>query len=242
MGPMGDRELLDLMKAAEKEDKAMNALNQQFNLPFTGVGSMHKGPDFYATQIGNDAYRVNVNSSDPFSLSPQMMPDGRIQMSHGLSSGQEHVVDAPTMRKIIDMEHLPEFGLYRMTDEEKEELEEMKTMMAKWKRREQLSKFKNLPTHLRQEIVDEAIIKEKAVDIVREIPDTAYPDYERFQELKQKQGLHNNIFGGLHMDTIRPNYNHSGFVFKYAPIINEFSSDELQEAHSEASLEEELSD
>lgn len=227
----------EAVKIAASKREAMEANNRLHNFPFS-PGELYKGSDFNVQQVDVDVYQLFVE--DPYS-----MLYGVVAASPSFGSPQPtgyhtrtHMVDATTLRRIIDGDSFPEYGLYRMTDKEKEELKGIEAEMDKWKIMQKINKFKALPTHIRQDIVDEAILRDLSFDIDKEEDISKFPDYKRFRELKEKRrpeiqfdSMHRVRHGGS-----------DSFIFKYGPVLAKFSTEELMEAHAEASLEDEIAD
>lgn len=233
--------LKELVKQANMSNPNMNVANIQYSLPFTGIGSEHGGQDFTARQAGEDSYEVRVNDPfSPFGGNMNLTSNGML-IPTGTGAGYcQHMVDAATMRRIIDGEHLPHLGLHRMSDKEKDELKGLEAELNKWKRLEKLRKFKSLPSHIRQAIVDEAILKDLMGDMDEGVDENKFPDYDRVKDLRSKQKpnfLRNAQFRGHNV-----NIHDHQHMFKYGFILEKFTTDELMEAHAEASLEDEIAD
>ena len=207
----------------KKSHADQNSANITYSLPFYGVGSTHQGQDYKAMQVSEDCYRViptAMGIMNPFGSSE---PDG-------------YIVDAATMKQILDGHHMPQYNLYRITDEERKELSDLEKELKNWRIQEQLKDFKNLPAHLRQEIVDEAILKNLMGSFEEEIDENNFISIKRIKDLRAKQ-YPDMFFGRAMPDTGHGNYN-----FKYWPILNKFTTEQLQQAHADASLEDELAE
>lgn len=199
-------------------------LNARFNLPFEGVrGSKHEMKDCIIIEIDYDQYELGVK--DNFSISP-----GNI--------AQMIVIDAATVKAIIDGAHRPDLGLYRPTEEDRKELQNLKDEFSRWKKNKKLESFKSLPAHLRQEIVDEAILRDLMTSNRNEPLNQEFDGWKRMTELEEKFGpnyLRPRAF-------IRPESDYMTHEYKYIQIIENFTLQELTNAHAEASLEDELKD
>lgn len=131
-----------------------------------------------------------------------------------------------------------------LTSKETDELNQLESEIKHWKHRKQLDKFRKLPANIRQEIVDEALLKDLLTDYEHNtIDETQFDNYERLAELRNKDNY--NPWGNAKMG----GHYHHGYSeeryqvhhWKYSAIHSQFKTDELLEAHSEATLEEELS-
>lgn len=135
-----------------------------------------------------------------------------------------------------------------LTDEEQQKLQDLHSEKNQWIKSERLKSFQKLPPHIRQDVVNEAIIAE----CVREMDSVYNERFERqddIDELESKQhshyasSSHNLIVPMTHAGhpTIFPNMNpNHGNMYKYGNLINEFTKDELMDAHAAATLEENL--
>lgn len=131
-----------------------------------------------------------------------------------------------------------------LTKEQHERLAELKKELEVWKRHQKLNKFKELPAHIRQEIVDEAIIN----DMVSNINNIKESDFPNQQELLQLINCKssNNIFATVDGTSLGLSYNyhlgssHSN-ISRYTSIIQCFTKDELIKAHLDASIDDEIS-
>ena len=111
-------------------------LTTMLGLPFVVPGDTHPMTDCMITYMGNDRFKLEVSGS----------------------FNKGYTVDPYIVKDIIDGVAFPEYDLYRMTPEEQKEYEELRQEYRTWKRQEQLKLFKQLPSHVRQQVVDECII------------------------------------------------------------------------------------
>lgn len=210
-----------------------DANNIKFNLPFRGPGDVYSGYDFDAIQRGYDDYEVKVHGRNSINYGAAAIGGGvgAYSASYNPHNGNSFRVDAKTMKYIIDGVSLPHLGLSRTSNEEIEELESLESELLKWKKQEQLNKFKLLPTHIRQEIVDEAIVN----NLVNSQPsDDEFEDITRLRELRGKINPQVLRYSHDNQSTL------NSLKLKYEAFINKFTTNELMEAHIEASLEDEI--
>ena len=129
----------------------------------------------------------------------------------------------------------------RMTDEQKERLAELKKELNIWRKQQKLNKFKGLPEHLRQEIVDEAIVNDMILKI-QDVQDSDFPGYQELANLTSIK-MPNNLFGPIDINFSASFAGYSASTItatKYYAIISLFTKDELMNAHMEASIEEQI--
>ena len=141
-------------------------------------------------------------------------------------------VDAQTMKKIVEGFSVPHIGLFRQTAEEEERLRELEDELKAWKKQKRLDMFKALPPDVRQSIVSESFI--------RDLQDNyAYQDEADFPDIDELNSLKSSIFDtGMKYS----NMNSFTYDFKFWPILNDFSTQELLQAHADISLEEEIAE
>ncbi len=138
-----------------------------------------------------------------------------------------------------------------LTDEEQKQLKLLKQEKVRWLKQEKLKNFQKLPPHIRQDIVDEAYLYE-CVNAMINIDNSKFEDEADLNHLQNKEELANPVYtvGGLMKSTPVNSWyqttDHQAYPqnaqFKYGPIINEFTKDELANAHVAATLEETLSE
>jgi len=138
-----------------------------------------------------------------------------------------------------------------LTDEEKKKLQQLREDRVRWIKEKKLNDFQKLPSHIRQEMVDEAYVRDflNAIDNVNIID---FPGNKEVMELEVKE-TYNSYNGTTILTTMGGNwptnnirldgadyhiYNHVNF--KYGKILDEFTTSELAEAHAAATLEETL--
>jgi hypothetical protein len=128
-----------------------------------------------------------------------------------------------------------------MTSEQKERLAELRKGFDIWRKQQKLNKFKGLPEHLRQEIVDEAIINDMALKI-QDVQDSDFPGHQELANLtsiKVSSGIFDSI--DINFSASFTGYNASIITTtKYYAITSLFTKDELMNAHMEASIEEQI--
>lgn len=216
---MGILDWLSNKKKAKRELTLTNT-NIAFNLPFTKIGDVFSDSDYFAKQITSDTYEIKIYNN---------------LFSHN-HEDKVIIVKAVEMKMIYDGMHMPHYGLYRPTKEELKELKELEEEMVRWRKSKKLNCFKQLPSHLRQEIVDEAMLKSL---MQSNEADPLYQEFEgwnRLTELRNKKGENH-----LRSNVIHREIDRNKLQYKYLPIILRFSLDELMEAHASASLEDEIS-
>lgn len=121
-----------------------------------------------------------------------------------------------------------------LTPEERVELEEIERELNIWKKYQKLLEFQKLPTNIRQDIVNEAYAK-TAIDTMSSVDEGNFDNINRLQELRVKDNKISMAGSGMM-------FNLGGTTWRYEKILNEFTTQELEEAHVSATLEEELSD
>jgi len=125
----------------------------------------------------------------------------------------------------------------QLSEKEQAKLQQLRKDKINWLKQEKLNNFKKLPAHLRQEIVDEANIKD-FVNSIANIDKAGFPDQVEIDTLESKSNSHSTLNGtwvgvdGFNTTLHMPS--------KYQTIINEFTKEELGSAHAEATLEEAL--
>jgi hypothetical protein len=123
-----------------------------------------------------------------------------------------------------------------ITPEESKELEILEQEHRVFIKTNRIKKFQSLPKHIRQEIVDEAYIRDLTQSLASN-DDKDFEHLQKLQSLRSKQSYHNGYaatvisVGGL----MHQEYNYSG---KYHNIIIHFTTEEIAKAHIEATLEE----
>lgn len=173
---------------------------------------------------------------------------------HSVTNGTvQNNVDKATLQAILNGSIT--FG-EQLTDAERKELNNLKEEKEKWIRQQRLKGFQKLPAHLRQEIVDEAYLKD-CINNMNNIDETEFDSNDRISELEQKESNASlaTWMGQAHAHTINLQGASNWYIlhtdgtsyqpidqmiFKYRKIINEFSTEELAEAHAAATLEESL--
>ena len=234
-----EKRKLEVLLEDKVRNNHMNDYNQRYSLPFNGPGTCYEGHDFHARQVERNRYEVMSKRHTYGGLFGGAAPIHSLTANNPFT-GNAHLVDAGTMRRIIDGEHFPQYDLYRMSKEEVEELKELEKELRVWKKQEELNKYKLLPSHIRQEIVDEALL----VDLMgnAEPLNQKFEYWERMQELRHRENEASSYSNHVHAGNYNGPSPSGGFTLKYGPILNKFKTDELLEAHAEASLEEEIAD
>lgn len=167
-------------------------------------------------RIGVGEYHVNTNGIY-YTITTDIA--GAMIAGGGLSSAGIHMTPPP------------------MTTEETNELEMLEQDLTNWKKQQKLVFFKELPVHIRQDIADEAYLKEVAIKFDT-IQDASFDNISRMNVLKSKKDnrgpptTHFTIANIGHWDT--------SDGFKYKSFLDLFTKNEILTAHAEATLEEEL--
>lgn len=125
-----------------------------------------------------------------------------------------------------------------LTPEERERLRDLESQLNQHRKFEKLKKFKALPCHIRQDIVDNSYLKDLLYEITSNKCDETFENLEELNRLRLIKN--NNIFIStsygvpydVHLNSYDP---------KYDTILNLFNTEELAKAHAEACLEENLS-
>lgn len=246
--------LLDKFRKEIKTEVSNDGVcSNNYALPFTKVGDEHSGSDFHAICLGPDSYKLYVGPYANLTAKRHTLTGSMGTLGTKLSlptslGGREYTVDASTIIQVINGASLPQFGLSRMTKEQKEKLSELRVELENYKKHQRVVEFKKLPPHIRQEIIDECLIK-KMLNAVQEIDITKCPDYVEFKKLKDLEDASNqNLYGtlataGYMTGTTFAGYNQTVYTMsKYGTILDLINHDELMKAHAEASLEDELRD
>jgi hypothetical protein len=234
-------------KVKEAEDSVTN--NPKFVHPFTKVGDIHSGADYTAVCLAEDQYRVYVG---PYShlaamrATPSYTTHGAFGVATIKSTfdAHEYVVDSHTITQVISGASLPQIGLPRMTKQQENRLDELQKEFDLWKKRQKLMAYKRLPPHIRQDIVDEALYKKMIIE-TNKIEQTDFPDFKELKDLKSLRESGQHLYSGIASTPFSSSifgHTQSLDVGKYAVILSEFSLEELMQAHTEASLDDELSD
>ena len=121
-----------------------------------------------------------------------------------------------------------------LTTEEEQELEELKKEKETWTRQQQLIEYGKLHHDLREEILNEALTKE-AYERMESVDKTKFDGNDRIKELEAKKPIGVSISSGIHFDLFSPSR-----TWRFGPILDKFTADELKEAHGQATLEEQL--
>ena len=248
MSSYGRKLLASIAKNANTIDN-----NVVYNLPFNGPGSAYQTPDCQIIQIEDNIYRliVGVNqgplsnySRTGLTLPQPLSMKGAAAYHHMYGTpSQEHHIDAQTVREILDGKSFPNLGLMRMTTQEKERLAELRKELEICKKQQKLNKFKELPAHIRQEIVDEAIVNDMTSKI-HDVKDADFPGHQELTRLSSIK-LPNGMFGNVNLTSLSASF--AGYSTsiatgsKYYAIISLFTKDELINAHIEASIDDEIS-
>lgn len=165
-------------------------------------------------------------------------------------SGSTFTFDDATWQQVVS----GAISMETITAEEKQELEDLEKEKQSWFKQQRLKGFQRLPAHIRQEIVDEAYIKD-FINEMSEIDENQFEGQSRINELKSKEQIQMLLSTFGHQLNVSGNQWYSPhtfagtsdqpidqMVFKYGKIINEFTTQELAEAHSAATIEENLED
>lgn len=232
-----------------KEQEGGGNFNNSYNLPFTKIGDTYQGTDFAAKCLGEDRFELHTGSSrNNYPSLSGAHPGGPMSSTiASLSYGSSlSMIDAKTMKSVMDGDQLPHLGLPRMTSIQKDRLETLNKEFEIWKKQQKLVKFKTLPSHIRQEIVDESIVKD-LVSKINDIDLDGFPDKKELDKLvnlqtstnKQYQGPYATmaITSSFGLSTNSMNVD----VQKYSKILSMFTTEELMRAHTEACLEDEIS-
>lgn len=121
-----------------------------------------------------------------------------------------------------------------MSQEEYDELQELKAELKKWKQQQKLLLFQQMPAHIRQQIVDEALVSD-TLKKMNNVPEAEFPEFTRLQQLR-KMDLRSINFR-YHDDMLGLQ---QAPDFKWASLFNQFTVEELIEAHTNATIEEEI--
>jgi len=128
-----------------------------------------------------------------------------------------------------------------MSSEEAKRLNDLENELKVHITFEQIKKFKGLPRHIRQEIVDDAYIR----DLMVEMRDSAHENsFERKSELDTLRLKERNRWNGMyHTGSIVSGWSiHEGSNTKYSAILGKFTTEQLAKAHAEVCLEEDINE
>lgn len=128
-----------------------------------------------------------------------------------------------------------------LTDEERKRLTDLEVQVKAHTKFEQVKKFKAMPRHIRQEIVDECYIRDLSTDLNQNHESS----FEFAQELKDLRDKNNGYPGSYHVtaglsSVFMGDVPHGHIGGKFASIIGKFTTDELARAHAEVCLEEDI--
>jgi hypothetical protein len=190
--------------------------NSSDNVYATGYHITTTGEQITVTQVGPDSYDVR-------SVSPH--------------SGGYHsfTVDGATVGSILS-NGMPVSHTHFISEDEVKELESLEEEVKAWERQQKLVHFKELPRHIRQNIVDEACIK-VMLQQMNNVDTSKFEGWARLEELKNKR----NIVRGVTLTAVNGSiYMGHDYTYKYNGITSEFSKEELIDAHAEATIEEDM--
>lgn len=128
-----------------------------------------------------------------------------------------------------------------MSSEETKRLNDLENELKAHISFEQIKKFKALPRHIRQEIVDDAYIR----DLMVEMRDSAHENsFERKSELDTLRLKERNKWNGMyHTGSMVNGWSYpEGSNTKYSAILGKFTTEQLAKAHAEVCLEEDINE
>lgn len=157
--------------------------------------------------------------------------DGTFNVYNTSTGSSDMNIDLTTLHTTLNMQFSPS----PLTENESKKLDSLKEERDKWIKNEKLNNFKELPAHVRQDIVDEAFIKEFIEDIDMVNTDD-FPDQKELENLEAKEANVYNQFTDKDIDK----GGHYPMNFKYGRILDEFTREELMLAHTDATMEEAL--
>jgi hypothetical protein len=129
--------------------------------------------------------------------------------------------------------------IFHMTSQESNDYYQIREELEKFRNQKLLILYKELPASYRQAILDEA----KAAEVFRQmdrVPLEEFEDYRKLMGLEaiDQAGASPGYIHSRHLVTFGTNFSQRGF--EYAELIRRFSIDDLENAHAEATLEEEI--
>jgi hypothetical protein len=126
---------------------------------------------------------------------------------------------------------------HSLTTEEAKELEALEQEHKTFIKANRIKKFQNLPKHLRQEIVDEAYIRDLTVSLTSD-DDKDFEQIAKLQALRNKNSFHNGY--AVSMSGLSGLMHQDSFIItgKYSNIIKHFTTEEIAKAHADVTLEE----
>lgn len=204
---------MSLFSKSPKIKTVAVSLNTALNLPFSIPNDVFRMNDCEIRWITDDQYELNT--------------------AHYALNGASFVIDAYTTKQVIDGKSLPQYNLFRISKEEEKELNNIEKEYELWVKQYKLNYFKSLSSHIRQSIVDEAIIRKMSIQIGK-LEEEDFPNVKRMRELRTKQDP--RYMPGMVSQSRRQ----GEYSYKYLPIISYFTLDELLNAHAEATLENEI--
>jgi hypothetical protein len=131
-----------------------------------------------------------------------------------------------------------------LTADERKRLTELESQVKAHAKFEQLKKFKAMPRHIRQAIVDDCYVR----DLTSDLNQNHEASFQFSQELKDLRDKNNGYMGSYHINSTNLSgiFTHqeygNGGGGKFSSIISKFSTEELARAHSEMCLEEDLNE
>jgi len=118
-----------------------------------------------------------------------------------------------------------------LTKEECDRLAELEKELKKHKKQKKLKMFKELPAHVRQRIVDESYVN----DFVRDMYNVDSSGFEHEEEFRNLNARDNR----LRIDNAA-GFGESFYRSRYDIIFEQFTGEQLADAHGAATLEESL--
>lgn len=204
---------MSLFSKSPKIKTVAVSLNTALNLPFSIPNDVFRMNDCEIRWITDDQYELNTK--------------------YYALNGASFVIDAHTTKQVIDGKSLPQYNLFRISKEEEKELNNIEKEYELWVKQYKLNYFKSLSSHIRQSMVDEAIIRKMSLQI-NKLDEEDFPNVKRMRELRTKQDP--RYMPGMVSQSRRQ----CEYSYKYLPIISYFTLDELLNAHAEATLENEI--
>lgn len=134
-----------------------------------------------------------------------------------------------------------------ITASEKARLEDLEKELVVHIKTSKLNAFKALPKDLRQEIVDEGLLRDCLISM-NSNHEGSFPDAAELSSLRNKNQNHYNGYNSIHpglgglnhamgLGSFGHDY-HVSIGGKYGQILAQFKTEELIKAHAEAALEE----
>ena len=190
--------------------------------------------------VSSGAVTYTTTTSDGWNLTITDRTDGTYHVTNTDNGNTYTNIDTSTLGNMMTGGYFPA----KMTVEERKKLDQLRQDKSRWIHEQKLKKFKLLPPHIRQAIVDESYVK----DFIDEMNNTSFhfPEQNQINELETREFAYQKFSGSYQNYVSFTSATNFAFNempypdFRYTSILNEFNTEELANAHTEATIEENL--